>query len=348
MDQLVPHYRPEENYDASSIWSYVRGKKRKTDQLSGLDFNHKPAQSMRFKRRLISQRRGFTPRRTGARRLRPFLKKKKGYVRRYKKKAFMGRRFDGNVAARAIETRKLFHYLAPQAILNSHIGIAPNNQFVFMPMGLMVAGTLPSNFVGTQIWLRGLKLKMAITGDSGWSGSYLFKISLYRTDVGKYYSIAGAWDAVFAASPAATNFVQMAYAGGTAQSALQAKWEEQVQWKDLDMTSGNTYTDAQVFKTPANPNGPTLLYSKEHMIVNRNGTSNNICQEVDVWIPLNKIHKFLDYGDTSNLTTAPNFGLNGDYVWHISYLNGADIPTASPAAFALNIDCTSIVYWKDP
>lgn len=316
----------------SSYDYYLRHRQLKPGGITGWheyesleEFRHRISGPMLFRGR---KRRRFFPRRSSKRRrftAKPFLVRSKpiGYVRRYKKAAFSGRkRWTVNKIQKCFE-RKVFYLIEAAAPFTLTHTVGSDFQWVQQPTTVMTQGTGYQQFQGNCIFLNGIKLDWIIGPASGDNDSYFVRICVFRSMAKVNFTAAFLTETSTAGTNKDLQFFDVNYAANS------AAWMQSVR---------------------PNPNGPKLLYDRRFDLRNTNTVAGTNARRIHVWIPLRHIHRFeddpvIDTGTTLN--TAPNFGKYGDLTIVLSWDNGSHMMGGAAKSLVFAQGSQTRIYYVD-
>jgi len=260
-------------------------------------------QPKKYRRRFVN--RGFKPRR-------------KGFVKRYKRKAFVGKSlFNPRTIVKMIEPKKFFVTDINPITLTHTAG--SDHQYVFAPMQDMIQGSERNDFVGESIWVRGISYRAFFGPVNTDSDSYWIRFCVFRT-------------------PSRTDFSTSAWT-----ETSDADTNSEHAFFDCDYA---TVTERLLLQSSYNRNGACqLLYDKRILIGNSNTTAGANQRQFKLWLPLNQVHRFAGDLDTA-FNTAPNFGRHGDIVFVLTWDNGSHISGGTKKSLVISGQ-QAITYFRD-
>lgn len=294
--------------------------------------------------------------------------KRKGFVKSYKKAAFMGRKTPRwSKMFSSIMNKCLTNWSINQTLTNVNTA-GTDNAWVLMPLaGLIQTGQAQTaaaaanaviqqeQFSGIEIWLRGIQLELLIVSEAS-QDFYLRIMGFWATpDVNMLNQLS-------AGGNAWTTFVNTGVAGNTVGgSKLGEGALGGFHFLDLPYAPASNYGNFSNITTRPNPNYPGKLlfdYKKKLTCTATIATAGgNPSMRFSKYFPFNKIYQFATYPfqaqqfDTilpnlESLDVAPNFGKHGQFVLVVYYANTIDIPAAGTEA-SIGLAGTVRTYFKD-
>lgn len=250
-----------------------------------------------------------------------------------RKKAFAGRgRFTVRKLARMMESKMQGISLANTTLTNTGTFAIPDNssgEFCYCPNQELVqfnpadaSGEATATFVGTKIWLRGIRMQTILTNSSS-VGALHVKIGVFKT-----HGISWA---------AFTNFGQITQISGKGQ-----------QQHFYDRQYATILTNPVKYNASINMRGggPACVYYKEFKVPPSPSTTTEATSlPIDIYLPLNKLETFEADINETDLTTTPNYFANGDYVFVIKFFCARD----AVGQDAMRLHAPQFrMYFKDP
>lgn len=244
-------------------------------------------------------------------------KQKRGFIPQYRKRAFVGRQFGLRALMKCVESKKFFTTDNNPITLSHTAG--SDFQWFFSPTQGMTQGTGDSQFTNKCIWIRGISYKAHFGPVATDNDSYIIRFMVVRTRNNVNFS-SSAWTETLDAD---TSFYDAVL--------------------DVDYA---TVTERMMLLAPPNRNSTVkILYDKLIHIPNTNTAAGCNNRFFRVWIPLNQIHNFqTDIND--DLTTAPNFGSQGDIMFVLTWDNGSHMLGGTKKSLVIGGQ-QAIVYFKD-
>lgn len=296
------------------------------------------------------------------------FKKRRGMVKGYKKKAFVGKKIPRwGKMFNALNNRCLTNWGIEKVLTNVNTN-GTDNAWILMPVAGLIqtgqaqtaaAGSIAASpqdqFTGISIFLRGIKLDWLVVSEA--SQDFFIRIMCFwvTNDV-DMLNIAGA------GGNAWTNLVNTGTAGNTiGGSKLGQGVLNGFNFLDLPYETASNYGNFANITARPNPNYPgKLLYDyKKKLTCTANITTSggNPSMHYSVYLPFNQIFTFAAYPfeaqsfDTvipnlESLDVAPNFGKHGQPVFVVYYANTIDIPAGGTEA-SVAIAGHSRVYFKN-
>lgn len=244
-------------------------------------------------------------------------KPKRGFVPRYRKKAFVGRPFGVKMLLKCIESKK-FITTDNNPITLTHTA-GSDHQYFFAPTQGMTQGTTDSQFTGRCIWIKGISYKCFFGPVATDNDSYHIRFMAVRTRNNVNYS-SSAWTETADADTSFYNAVL-----------------------DVDYA---TVTERMMLLAPPSRNSTIkVLYDKRIHISNTNTAAGTNQRFFRIWLPLNQLHNWqTDVND--DMTNIPNFGSQGDILFVLIWDNGSHLSGGTKKSLVLGGQ-TAVVYFKD-
>lgn len=277
-------------------------------------------------------RRSYKRRRLTFRRPIPltFLRKRRGFVKKYKRAAFAGRKYwNPAKLAKCIESKVTFFENASASLTH---GAGGDFQFIAIPTVQMVQGTGFHNFSGDCIHLTGIAFECFFGPAATDNDSYHIRLCIFRCR-----------SQIPAANGSGSMWIETGIAGGPTS----AQTDQNIRFFDVDYSANSAKLN---LVSRVNPNGPKLLYDKRIVIPNTNTAAGTNVIKFSHFLPLNQTHKFLDDPRTdtgATLTTAPNYSKYGDIFYVITFDNGSHIQGGTAKNLVIS-QSQFRIYFKDP
>lgn len=256
--------------------------------------------------------------------VRPVFKKRRGFVRNYKRRAFAGRgRLTGSKVARCIETKHVDMIWGASQTLGHTAGF--DFQWVLDPLQFLVQGSLPENFNGECIWLSGIKVDMLFTVPAATNSGWILTVDVFKCQLEQALSSA-TWTETNSAAAAAL---------------------QQRDFYFFDLTMPPTDQADNTLSRVSNNYSSKHLLSRKLYMNPTNATAQQF-KRFSVYLKLNQMFRWRTDA-AGSLTTPSNYGVNGNYVFVLRYVSSdhASTGVAQPSLVVARGSKTT-VYFKDP